>query len=145
MCPTALFFPTVGRATTWSTCQPLNSSGSIIGRYSPTSKTISTGSRTSGTRRSVTCASSTVFRRLNSGYIQKNVSENLKPVTHWINYPKSNNGLTITSDRYLGQSQDFYSNASVKDLVGRAYSSKVHSLDKALRQLQKLLRQSTAT
>ena len=48
--PTASSIPTVGRATTCSTCQHLNSSGSIIGSYSPTSKTISTGLRISGTK-----------------------------------------------------------------------------------------------
>jgi len=107
LCPTASSIPTVRRATTCSTCQPLSTSGSIIGSYSPTSKTISTGSRTSGTRRSVTYASSTVFRRLNSGYIWRNVSENLTTVTRWINYPKLNDGITDTFDSPLVQPQLF--------------------------------------
>ena len=67
--PDTSSIPTVGRATTCSTCQPLSTSGSIIRSYSPTSKTILTGLSISGTRQSVTCASSTVFRRPNSGYI----------------------------------------------------------------------------
>ena len=103
--PTASTIPTVERVTTCSTCQPLRTSGSIIGSYSPTSKTISTGLRISRTRQSVTFASSTVLLRLNAGYIWKNASGDLTTVTHWINHPKSNDELSVTSDSYLGQPQ----------------------------------------
>ena len=41
--------------------------------------------------------------RAQFGLYFKKASDDLTTVTQWINYPKSKNGLTVTSDSYLGQ------------------------------------------
>ena len=58
----------VKKATTSWMCRTFITSGSTIPNSLQTIKLTSTGSKTSGTRRSVTCANSTVFQRPNSSY-----------------------------------------------------------------------------